>query len=256
MIHLIKKLLFKVLSQSAYLSALHKGFYLLFDLGMLKRDKRFKFHYAVKSLIKNDFTVVDIGANLGYFAKNFARLSPKGKVICIEPIAPFYAILQKFLRPFPQVKLHHLALGLENGEIDMVLPESNGVIRTGLPHVIGENEDASTQKTTKVAIRKGSELLADLSTIDYIKCDIEGYEWLVFNEIKEIIAKHRPMIQVEISEKHIASFVSYFDELNYCQYGICDFKFIAERGIQKEIGDFLFIPNEQKETFEKTHNIQ
>ena len=96
MISFVKRILFKLLKQRAYLKAMHRGFYFLYDLGVLKSDKRFKYHYIVKQLIKKDFTVIDIGANLGYFAKIFARLTPQGKVICIEPILPFYQILQKY----------------------------------------------------------------------------------------------------------------------------------------------------------------
>ena len=104
MIGIIKRILTKVLSQQGYLKAMHRGFYFLFDLGLLKRDKRFKFHYKVASLIKKDFTIIDLGANLGYFAKNFARLAPQGRVICIEPILPFYIILQKFLGSYTHVE--------------------------------------------------------------------------------------------------------------------------------------------------------
>jgi FkbM family methyltransferase len=250
MISFVKRILFKLLTQRAYLKAMHRGFYFLFDLGLLKNDRRFKFHYIAKQLIKKDFTVIDIGANLGYFAKTFARLTPQGKVICIEPILPFYQILQKFLSHYPQVVIHNIALGEEEGIVEMVLPESSGMIRTGLPHIVDKSEDIGGQKTAQVKVKKGSELFGSLSKIDYIKCDIEGYEWIVFNELLPVISKCRPIIQVEISEANIDSLVEYFDKLAYNQYGICDFKIIREKGQQKEIGDFLFIPTEQKEAFE------
>ena len=255
MISFVKRILFKLLTQRAYLKAMHRGFYLLYDLGVLKSDKRFKYHYIVKELIKKDFTVIDIGANLGYFAKIFARLTPHGKVICIEPILPFYQILQKFLSPYPQVVIHNIALGEEEGIVEMVLPETNGMIRTGLPHIVDKSEDIGGQKTAQVKVKKGSELFGSLPKIDYIKCDIEGYEWIVFNELKPIISKFRPIIQIEISESNIDNFVHYFNQLEYCQYGICDFKIIREKGQQKEIGDFLFIPTEQKEAFEANFKL-
>ena len=255
MISFVKRILFKLLTQRAYLKAMHRGFYFLFDLGLLKNDRRFKYHYIVKQLIKKDFTVIDIGANLGYFSKTFARLTPEGKVICIEPILPFYQILQKFLSRYPQVVIHNIALGEEEGIVEMVLPETNGMIRTGLPHIVDKSEDIGGQKTAQVKVKKGSELFGSLPKIDYIKCDIEGYEWIVFNELKPIISKFRPIIQIEISESNIDNFVHYFDQLEYCQYGICDFKIIREKGHQKEIGDFLFIPTEQKEAFEANFKL-
>ncbi len=78
---LIKKLLFRVLPQSTYLKLLHRSFYLLYDLNLLKNKKSFKYHYMVKEFIKDGDIIIDIGANLGYFSKTFARMSPSGKVI-------------------------------------------------------------------------------------------------------------------------------------------------------------------------------
>ena len=40
MIVLIKKILFKVMSQKGYLKTLHRGFYFLYNLGILKNDER------------------------------------------------------------------------------------------------------------------------------------------------------------------------------------------------------------------------
>ena len=41
--------------------------------------------------------------------------------------------------------------------------------------------------------------LSMVDVMDYIKCDIEGYEWIVFQEIKDLIIQHRPIVQVEIA---------------------------------------------------------
>ena len=96
---LIKKLLFKVLPQSTYLKLLHRSFYLLYDLNLLKNKKSFKYHYMVKEFIKDGDIIIDIGANLGYFSKTFARMSPSGKVICIEPLPQYYAGPVLFPKP-------------------------------------------------------------------------------------------------------------------------------------------------------------
>lgn len=253
MIVWIKKILFKLLPQKTYLKTLHRGFYFLYSLGLLKRDYRFKYHYLVKRLIKPDFTVVDIGANLGYFSKTFARLTPKGKVLSIEPVKPFYEVLSFFMRKFPNAEVVNYALGTENGTITMVLPESNGMIRTGLPHVAESEDEKKLHKINEVPLVKGSELLSKLDSIDYIKCDIEGYEPVVFNEIKEIVKKHLPMIQIEIGPENEAQMFDYFKELGYQQYGVADFKIVKENGKQKEQGDFLFVHSSKAAQFEEEH---
>lgn len=245
----VKKFLAKILSQKSYLKTLHRVFYLLYDLKILKNDSRFKYHYAIKKIIQKDFVVVDIGANLGYFSRNFARLTPNGKVIAIEPVPIFYSVLKYFLSEKPNVELHNIALGKEEGIITMVMPETDGLIRTGLPHIAQSEEEKKMHKTQDVKIVKASEFIGKIPKIDYIKCDIEGYEGIVFDEIKPVIANQRPFVQLEISEENRKQLLALFIELDYLQFGIYDAQFISEEGMQKEEGDYFFVPKEKLTVF-------
>jgi FkbM family methyltransferase len=238
----VKKILFNLLSERAYLKTLHRAFYLLYDLGLLRNDERFKYHYTVKHLIEPHFTVVDIGANLGYFSKNFARLANRGVVVSIEPVPQFFEILHFFLHKFPHVRLHNVALGTENGTITMVLPQSDGMIRTGLPHIAHSEEEKKQHANQEVKIVRGSELLSDLKEIHYIKCDIEGYEGVVFQELKPLIEQHQPFVQLEIGEGNLTAMLELFASMGYTQFGIKNFHFIQESGKQAEDGDFFFVP--------------
>ena len=247
----IKKFLAKILSQKAYLRTLHRVFYLMYDLNLMKRDARFKYHYMVKKVIQQDFVVVDIGANLGYFAKNFSRLAKHGKVVAIEPVPAFYSVLTHFLGNKKNVEIHNVALGKEEGIITMVMPESDGFIRTGLPHIATSEDEKRTHKTQEVKIVKAREFIGQLTKIDYIKCDIEGYEGIVFQELKPLLEEKRPMVQLEISEQNKEQLLNLFKELDYIQFGISNFKFIQENGIQKEEGDYFFVPSEKINYFQK-----
>lgn len=246
----IKKILFKILSQQAYLKTLHRSFYLLYNLGLLKKNASFKYHYAVKELIEPNYTIIDIGANLGYFSKNFSKLAHNGQVISVEPVPQFYAILNYFLGKRKNVTIHNVALGDAPGKLDMVLPESDGMIRTGLPHIAKNEEEKKGQKTVEVAIVKGSELFSQLERIDYIKCDIEGYEWVVFQEIKNLVNQKRPIVQLEVSVENEENILNLFKEIGYLQYGISNFKLVQENGEQSENGDFLFVPKEKQKNVE------
>lgn len=250
MIGFIKKILFKLLPQRVYLRTLQRAFYMMYDWGMLKKNPSFKYHYMVKDLIEPNYTIVDIGANLGYFSKNFARLASKGSVLSIEPVKPFYDVLSKLMSKFSNAKVVNYALGNENGSITMVLPESNGMIRTGLPHIASSEEEKQLHKTHEVEVVKGSELLGALDKIDYIKCDIEGYEPVVFKEIKAVVADRKPIVQIEIGPENEAEMLAYFNELGYVQYGIANFKIVKEESTQQEQGDFLFVHSSQQGKFE------
>jgi len=245
---LIKKILFKVLPENTYLKLLHRSFYILYDLRFLKNNKSFKYHYMVKKLINNNDVIIDIGANLGYFSKTFSRLSPNGKVICVEPLPQYYSILSYFLKNRKNVEIHNVALGKEAGEVTMILPKSNGMIRTGLPYISKGNEKTK-HPTQQVKIINPNSLLQDLNKIDYIKCDVEGFEWVIFQELKGLISKHKPLIQIEISIENRSNMLQFFTELNYVQYGIHNFQIVKEAGEQKEAGDYLFIPKGKEDLF-------
>lgn len=251
MIVFIKKFLFKLLSQRMYLKTLQRAFYFLYNIGALKKDARFKYHYMVREIIESNYNVVDIGANLGYFSKSFAKLTPNGRLLSIEPVKPFFEVLSSLLSKYKHVKVVNYALGNEIGSIVMVLPESNGMIRTGLPHIAESDEEKKQHKTHEVEIVKGSSLLSDFEKIDYIKCDIEGYEVVVFNELKEVLAKHTPIVQIEIGQENEIPMFKLFESLGYVQYGIADFKIVKESDRkQKEQGDFLFIAENKAAAFE------
>ena len=247
---LIKKFLFKVLPERTYLKILHRSFYILYDLKLLRRNKSFKYHYLVKKIIRDGDVIIDIGANLGYFSKTFSRLSPNGKVICVEPLPQYYSILNYFLKARKNVEIHHVALGKEAGEVTMVLPKSNGMIRTGLPYISKKGEQ-SEHPTQQVKIINPNSLLQNLNKIDYIKCDVEGYEWVIFQEIEEPLKKYAPIVQIEISEENRLNMLEFFSKLDYVQYGIEDFKFVIESGQQQEPGDYLFIPESKQDSFLK-----
>jgi len=221
----------------------------MYDLNLLKGKQAFKYHYVIKKVIQPDFVVVDIGANLGYFSKNFARLTPHGKVISIEPIPLFYEVLTGFLSKFSHVKTYNVALGMEEGKTVMVLPSDNGMIRTGLPHIAKNDAELQKYDNQEVAIVRGSELLKDLTKLDYIKCDIEGFEGVVFKEIEPIIQKFKPFIQLEISIENREEILNLFSRNSYQQYGIANYQFIKEVGNQREEGDYFFVPNERESEF-------
>jgi hypothetical protein len=92
-----------------------------------------------------------------------------------------------------------------------------------------------------VKIVKGSALLGELERIDYIKCDIEGYELNVFKEISPLLTRHKPIVQIEIAPKNLDEMCRLFADIGFEQFGITKGKIVKENGIQQEEGDFLFV---------------
>ncbi|MFM7387839.1 MAG: FkbM family methyltransferase [Bacteroidota bacterium] len=254
MVYRLKKLLYKILPTSWYLACMQRGFFLLFDLGILKRDARFKFHYAAKTLLTETDVVVDIGANLGYFSKLFARKITHGKLYAFEPIPDFHRRLSILLRPFPNTELVHAALGAEAGILPMVMPVQSGVLRTGLPHIISEEEARNHAAVQRVKVLEAKEFFSQLPKLDYVKCDIEGYEWKVFSTLELELQRLRPVVQIEISEKFIVEFCAFFHRMGYVQCGLYEGQLVQENGTQRETSDFLFVPQEKLDHIFATFN--
>lgn len=241
MIYSIKKLLFKIFGLSTYLKILHVGFYFLFDLGLLKNNNLYKYNYFVKNLIKPDDVVIDIGANLGYFSKIFSRLAYNGKVICIEPMPPFFTTLNWALKNKKNCILYNNALGDKNEKVTMNLPFKDGFFSTGLAHVENKEDKNKESKSFEATIVKGSELLSNLSKIDYIKCDIEGYEDVVLPEMKPILERFKPIIQLEIGLTEESIVYHLLKELGYQTYYLSDNKLVKGINAIPDSGDYLFI---------------
>jgi FkbM family methyltransferase len=241
----LKRLLYFLLSERQYLMTLHRSFYFMYRLGLLKNKQSFKFHYFIQRIIKPEYVVIDIGANLGYFAKTFSRLVPNGKLIAIEPLPQFHSILNYFIGNKENVELHNVALGKTSGSITMVLPKTNGMMRTGLPHVMRNEQEGQDQTTQQVQMVNTSAFFSTFERIDYIKCDIEGHEWEVFSQLGNVLKEKRPIVQIEIDNKNTALLLAFFLELDYVQHGIVQGKCVAENGKQSEQGDYLFIPAEK-----------
>jgi len=241
MINSIKKLIYKSLGQEQYLKTLHKLFYTAFTTGYLKKDPVYKYHYFVRNLIKPDDVIVDMGGNLGYFTRIFAELVPQGKVIAIEPVVPFFKTLTWATKKYPNVTRYNYALGTEEKNIQMSVPKNFGYLRTGLASVADNGESADENYLFDVEMKKASSLLASLPKIDYIKCDIEGYEEYVLPEMKTLIEKHKPILQIETWGEHKKVVDDLMLGLGYEKFNLQEGKLAKIGSHDSEFGDYIFI---------------
>lgn len=241
MINSIKKLIYNSLGEQQYLRTLHRLFYLAFKSGYLKNDPVYKYHYFAKKLIKPTDTVVDLGGNLGYFTRIFANLVPQGNVIAIEPVVPFFKTLKWATSGFTNVTLHNYALGTEEKLIQMSVPKGFGYLRPGLASVAKGVKSAEDNFLFDVQMKRASKLLSSLPKIDYIKCDIEGYEEYVLPEMKDLLIKHKPILQIETWGEHKTVVDALMDQLGYKMYVLKNSKLQKAHQTEQVVGDYIFL---------------
>lgn len=241
-----KSLLFRLLGMENYLRVVSKLFFFSYKTGRLKKDPDYYCHYFAKTLISRGDTIVDIGGNLGYYSRLFGQWTgAEGKVISIEPVPVFRKVLQANTSSLGNITILPFALGAENGKkIEMGVPTGHKHFRHGLTHIISEEQGKKYSHTFKAEMRKGSDLLADLAKLDYLKMDVEGYEVHILPEIKPVILKHKPIIQVELGHKTRNQLVLLLSSWGYEPYYVVGTEKVRLKGNEGEArGDLIFFPN-------------
>lgn len=196
----IRSILLKTLGLEGYLAIVSDAYLRITNAGFLKA--KYPELFFLKQLIKPGFVSIDIGANVGYYSTNISRLSgPTGKVYAIEPVPLFANVFKRNAHKFAlkNITLYQTALGAENKKIEMGTPVIDGVFRHGLTHVLDSKDDNSALATFEAEMKIPDELFANMEKLDFIKCDVEGYEVHLFPHLINTIRKFKPLIQIEIS---------------------------------------------------------
>jgi FkbM family methyltransferase len=242
----IKALLLSLLGQRAYLQLTSRLFFIYFFNGWLRNNRSYDTHYFVKNFIVNGDTIIDIGANLGYYSVYFARLTgPDGKVYSVEPIELYRSVLRQNVGNYNQVEILPFALGETAGTIKMGNP-STEKHRHGLMRVLNEKEQQEESEFYEVEMKNPVTLFHHLNQINYIKCDVEGFEVPVIPAMKELIVKHRPFVQVETDGENKKVIHRMFKDLDYNIFFVQKGILVSYENPEKILtGDLIAIPGEK-----------
>ncbi|MBL8030446.1 MAG: FkbM family methyltransferase [Candidatus Doudnabacteria bacterium] len=140
----------------------------------------------------------DIGANSGYYGILAAFLG-KGKIrtYSFEPLREFCESLRETSRINSLdslVSVNNFALGSKNGEAEITLAGTGSSLN---PRFLGLN----VNNKRKVVVKKLDDYIntqADLVP-NFIKIDVEGFEFEVLIGAEETISKFKPVLYVEIA---------------------------------------------------------
>ena len=216
---LIHKILYRTLPLEGYLRVVSRLFFLWQRLGIGRYAPATEYVYHLPQLVRPGDTAIDIGANLGYYARTISRLAgPAGKVYAVEPVAPIRKVLSRNLRRCGNSEIIPYALGTENRPITMGNDSARetGYFGTGQNFVNEGGGKTAVEFTAQM--RRGSELFAALPRLDFIKCDIEGYEVVAMTEMRPLLEKFRPTVLIETGGANRPQIVALFTGLGYRGY--------------------------------------
>jgi FkbM family methyltransferase len=148
-----------------------------------------------KNFVKNGDYVLDVGANIGFHTLYFAELTGvNGKVFSFEPIPVNFNALQSNIKlnQFPQITAINKALGNTNSPMEIHVDQD--AQNPGAFNLLDKGP-----KNTVIDCIKGDDFLDrnQIEKIDFIKIDVEGFEYEVFKGLSKTIKNSKPIIIFE-----------------------------------------------------------
>lgn len=220
--------------------------------------------FLVKQFLSPNPVIIDIGANIGFYACAYAQQLKELKpmIYAVEAVDTNYNLLLKniLINKFENIKAFHLALGEKTGFLEFNLPSMDFV-----GNAIGNNVATSAEAVKsgtivkKVKLDTLDNLVAQnvITKCDFMKIDIEGAELFFFKGAMDFISTTRPVIQFEYNKYwlennsvNLKSFTDLFLPLNYTFFMEVKDHFIAIEDvshykIEQALVDLLMIPNEK-----------
>jgi len=150
----------------------------------------------VKKIIHEGSTVIDMGANIGYYTLIFARLvGSEGKVFAFEPDPENFHILKKNLEinNYQNVILEQKAVSNQSGKLRLYLDNKN----KGAHTIFKPVDNAPSVEIN--AITLDDYFRNFKGKIDFIKMDIEGGEAEAVEGMSSILNKDDIIIMTEFN---------------------------------------------------------
>lgn len=178
----------------------------------------------LKKLIRPGDHILDIGSNIGFYAKLLSSFTgPGGKVYCFEPDSTNYGYLVKNTRGLSNISLFNKAVSDNTDVIKVYKSKLLNVDHRTYP----VNNYDSVEEIGSVSI---DGLIADktISTVDIIKIDIQGYELTAFKGMTHLLGTASRLKIVAEYWPHgfkragtsAVEFYDFFDRLGYGFYTI------------------------------------
>lgn len=178
--------------------------------GWVNWDKR-----VYLSFVRRGNIVLDVGANVGAHTVFLSHLvRDAGRVLAFEPLAPNIDALTETIRRRSRadnITIFQLAVGNPGKARQEVMIRAPGADLTQASLQLQgagsweRKESVREYKVSLASLDAEGEVQA-LSSIDFMKIDVEGGELDVLKGAARTISRHRPLIYCEVYEKWAESF--------------------------------------------------
>ena len=168
-------------------------------------------------------TVVDVGGNLGWYSMTIGKARPESRILVFEPIPSTYHWLLENIKKnkLYNITAHNYGFSDVAGTFGFYY-DSTLSVNASLENISnGKNvKNINCYVDTLDKYTKNNDVV-----IDFIKCDVEGAELLVFKGGTQTIERDKPIVFTEMLRKWTGKFkyhpndiIAYFDRLGYNCY--------------------------------------
>lgn len=163
----------------------------------------------IKNLTNKKMVSVDIGANIGATAILLSDLTKH--VYCFEPGNDTFLFLRDNTKMKNNITYFNFALGdCNKREFINTSPMSSG-------SYISKTNYTNFLERKEIYIRKYDDVMLS-KKVDFIKIDVEGYEWKVLSKAKKSLKKYKPVVLFELNHWclnafHRMSLPDFFDKI-------------------------------------------
>jgi FkbM family methyltransferase len=153
---------------------------------------------AIFDVLKSHRRAIDIGANIGVYSCAFSKHFDH--VEAFEPNASCTSMLADLGRSRGGIEIHHLGLSDSDRIAELYVPVEgeSEVEAVGLASV---NDPGGNRAVYSISLRRLDDF--GFKEVDLIKIDVEGHEWEAIQGGIETIRRERPVLFIEIEQRHL-----------------------------------------------------
>lgn len=200
------------------------------------------------SLVRRGDTVMDIGANTGYYTLLFSHLvGARGSVHAFEPVPPTFARLQAHVQRAGRssnVVLNNQALADEEKESTLYLPGDDHGQAALTAHTFGSWTAEAPVQTypCRATTLDAYAATREIGALSFVKCDVEGAELLVLRGARQAIHRFTPLLFLEVSRHWTADFAyepadvaRFLQDLGYSRFFLVTDKLLPLSELPREL---------------------
>lgn len=179
-------------------------------------------------------TILDIGANIGMFSLSYASLFKGAVIHSFEPVNFIYNILSKNLEINPSlnnnIQIYNFGLSncVEKKCLSIPTPDQHVRYSNNLDNrlysIFGKGKKKYNAKFIPLDLWVDQ---IQMHQLDFIKIDVEGYEYLVLDGAKKTLKSFRPIVMFELndltltlSKKTINEYLQFAKNIGYNVFGL------------------------------------